>query len=259
MNQSEPFKEKNVPMSDNKNCDTGIDPAELRQLLGPAPILSTESADQFEKVLDRLIAALKPRDMVEGLLIWDFAIPSWEINRYARHRTVAFDRGFKQDLEFQVQRIKNEKARREDLAANLANHLSQKPADIAQLARLELQIKNADTEIDKILKSTPSELDHHRALEKAITFHKDLEFLITSLTKRRNNALEMLELYRAGLGKRVDEALNDILDAEYKVVGDQSQQMIQAPSLVPSMDPTTTRREVGEPCAEKTPGPTAAT
>jgi hypothetical protein len=33
--------------------------------------------------------------MVELILIRDFAIPSWELDRYTRHRTVAFDRKFK--------------------------------------------------------------------------------------------------------------------------------------------------------------------
>jgi hypothetical protein len=39
-------------------------------------------------------------------------------------------------------------------------------------------------------------------LEKSIAFHKDLEFLIASMTKRRDQALEMLNHYRQGLGQK---------------------------------------------------------
>ncbi len=222
--------------SNIKAQTSGPSPAAINALLGPAPILSTESAEQFDKVFDQLIVCLKVQDMVEGILIWDFAVPSWEINRYSRHRTVSFDRSFKQSLEFQVQRVKNEMAKTQGLASDIAQQATQSPFDIARLARLEKKVESSATEIQEILKRTPTDLDHSHALEKSISFHKDVEFLITSLTKRRNEALRMLDLYRAGLGKQVDQAMNEILDAEYKVV-DEHPQHVQSPSLVPSTVP----------------------
>jgi PIN domain nuclease of toxin-antitoxin system len=220
-------------MASNEMAKAGApSAAEMKALLGPPPILSTESAEQFEKVFDQLIDCLELQDMVDGILIREFAVSSWEINRYVRHRTVSFDRSFKQNRDLQVQRLKSQKARKEDLAANLARHLAQSPADISQMEHLETRVTSVDSEIDEILRRTPSELDHNAALEKGIMFHKELEFLITSLTKRRNEALEMLEFYRAGLGKHVANAMNEILDAEYKVVQEQPQQ-VGSPSLVP--------------------------
>jgi phytoene dehydrogenase-like protein len=73
-------------------------------------------------------------------------------------------------------------------------------------------------EIAEILKRTPTELAYNKALERNIGFHKDLEFLITSITKRRNEALEVLDRYRQGLGKRAEQVVQEILDAEYKEV-----------------------------------------
>jgi hypothetical protein len=78
--------------------------AEIKDLLGPPAILNTESAERFEKVFDQLIATITPRDMVEAILVRDYAVPSWEINRYTRHRTLSFDRSFKQNLDYRVQR-----------------------------------------------------------------------------------------------------------------------------------------------------------
>ena len=98
-------------------------------------------------------------------------------------------------------------------------------------------------DIEEILKRTPSELDHCHALEKAITFHKDVEFLIASLTKRRNEALQMLDLYRAGMAKRVDQAMNDIVDADYKIVEEKSRQ-VESPALVPAIDPAVETKQV---------------
>ena len=90
-------------------------------------------------------------------------------------------------------------------------------------------------EIEQVLKRTPSELDHHEAIEKGIALHKDLEFLISSLTKRKNEALQMLDSYRKGLGKRVAEALDEIVEGEFKEV-DAPAQLEEAavPKLIPA-------------------------
>jgi len=171
--------------------------------------------------------------MVELILIRDFAIASWELDRYTRDRAVAFDRKFKDTLEVQVQQLKTQRARREACSARLAEHLVERPPEVARLLELESKALEVDVEIDEILSRTPSELSYNLALEKSIAFHKDLEFLITCISKRRNEALEMLDRYRQGFGRRAKEAMDEILDAQYKVVEHQI-----APPLDPSLDPS---------------------
>ena len=73
-------------------------------------------------------------------------------------------------------------------------------------------------EIAKILRHTLGELAYNRALEGSINLHKDLEFLITSMTKRCHQALDTLDRYRQGLGRHVKAVTEEILDAEYKEV-----------------------------------------
>ena len=82
------------------------------------------------------------------------------------------------------------------------------------MVELEDKVMEADVEIAEILKRTPAELAYNRALERSIGLHKDLEFLITSMTKRRDQALEMLDRYRNGLGRRVKKTMDEILEAE---------------------------------------------
>jgi hypothetical protein len=82
---------------------------EMKALFAAPPVLATESADQFEKVFDQVAASLNVQDMVELILVRDFATPSWELDRYTRHRTVAFDRKFKDTLEAQVQQLKTQR------------------------------------------------------------------------------------------------------------------------------------------------------
>ena len=220
--------------------------ADMKALLPPVPVLATESLEQFEKVFDQILAALHVQDMVELILIRSFALPSWELDRYTRHRVVAFDRKFKAVLEDQVAHLQTQQARREALAQKLAEHLGQRPAEVGHLLQLENKVTEAEEEIHAILKRTPTDLAYNRALERSIGFHKDLEFLITSINKRRDQALEMLERYRQGLGKRAKEAMEEILDAEYQVVDP------TAPALVPPSDPNAGNKMVEDPSLEAT-------
>jgi hypothetical protein len=85
---------------------------------------------------------------------------------------------------------------------------------------------------------TISEMRNHaHALEKHVSFHKDVELIVASISRRRNEALRLFDLYRAGLGKRVDEAMKEIIDAEPEVDA-QPVQLLEAPTAVPSGDPS---------------------
>jgi hypothetical protein len=190
---------------------------EMKALLPPAPVLANESQEQFEKFFDQVLTTLQIHDMVEMILVRDFVLPSWEIARYTRHRVVALDRKFKGELQQQVSHLRDNQTRRAALAQRLVVYLGLRPREVSQLIELGGQVL-ADVEIAEILKHAPSELPYNRALQGNIDFHKDLEFLITSMTKRRDQALEMLDRYRQGLGRRAKEAVADVLDAEYNVV-----------------------------------------
>ena len=55
----------------------------------------------------------------------------------------------------------------------------------------------------------------------------------------------MLDLYRAGLGKQVETAMNEIIEGEYEEVEDQHQQ-VESPPLVPSTNPPAVEAEAAE-------------
>ncbi len=217
---------------------------EMRILLGPPPILSSESVDRFNRIFNQLLECLKPRDIVEVMLIRDFAVASWEADRYTGHRSLAFNRRFRQNIEHQIQQLKEQKARRKERVANYHRQSGERPRDIAALVELERRILEDDEGIEGLLKRAPSELDHNEAVEKGIALHKDLEFLISSLTKRKHEALEMLDRYRKGLGKRVAEAMDEILEGEFKEVG-ASPEEAAAPTLVPTEQESPGTDDVG--------------
>jgi len=183
-------------------------------LFGPLPVLTTESTEQFQEIMNQAIACVSPRDIMELMFIRDFVSESWQINRLRRHGTVAIERWYHQSQAYQVQRAKVLKARRDDRVNELAERLGQQPADIAELVHLEDKVLEGVADIDNLFARKATEMEHNRALEKSIQFHEQLERMIESATKRRNDALRQMEHYRKGLGQLVIEATTYVIDED---------------------------------------------
>ena len=57
-------------------------PDELREFLGPAPVLGSEDDRAYDAIMGRLTQSLAPRDFVEQLLVKEVADCFWEVTRY---------------------------------------------------------------------------------------------------------------------------------------------------------------------------------
>ncbi len=207
--------------------------ADFKVLFGPPPVLRTENREHYDEMFDRMAECFKPKDVVELTLIKHLVDAMWDIKRYTRHRTVAIERWFRQSLAFQAQRTKVQDQRKKSLAYDAAERVTQSPADVARLIELEDTVEATVSDVDAIRDRTPTELEHNRALEKGIAFHEQLDKWVTSATARFNNVLEQFELYREGLGHRLRQAAEEILDAEYEEISTQPEQ-IAAPALASS-------------------------
>ena len=155
-----------------------------------------------------------PADILEWHLVNRLIEEAWFIKRYTRHQTVAVERWYQQSLEFQAQRVKAQRARKETLANSLAERMTQRPPEVADLLHLEGKVLDSPAELDEILLRTPTELQHNRALEKSMLFQEQLDKLIASATKRFNDALELFEHYREGLGQRLRRVAEEVLKAD---------------------------------------------
>ena len=141
--------------------------ADLETLASPPPVLRSEDRELYEKIRDRFMACFAPVDLLEWHLVNRLIEEAWFIKRYTRHQTVAVERWYQQSLEFQAQRVKAQSARKETLANSLAERMTQRPPEVADLLHLEEKVLESPAELDEILQRTPTELQHNRALEKA--------------------------------------------------------------------------------------------
>jgi hypothetical protein len=127
------------------------------------------------------------------------------------------------------------RARKEDQAWKDAEKNNSKPADIARLVALEDSVFEMVSDTDEIMERRATEFEHNRAFQTGIRFQEQLDKLIASRIAGRNDALQQLEHYRAGLGQLAQKAADEILDAEFEEIKSQLEQSA-APSLALSKE-----------------------
>jgi hypothetical protein len=79
-----------------------------------------------------------------------------------------------------------------------------------------------------------TEREHNRVLEQSILFQERLNALIVLQTKMRNDALQQLELYRAGLGQLTKEVTNKTIETECKEISES--RLTEVPSIAPAQE-----------------------
>jgi hypothetical protein len=214
---------------------------DLEQLSGAPPVLRTEDAELYHQIRAYFMECFTPQDIVQWYLVDRLVESAWLIKRYSRHQTVAVERWYRRSLEFQAQRMKLQNARKERRTSNLADKMRQTPADVAHLQDLEDTILESITDVDEILERTPTELEHNQALEKGIIFQEQLDKLTSSATKRFNETLVLLEHYNEGLGRRLRQAAQKLLEPS----GGQLPQT-EAPSIVSVAQPRSSAAEIAQ-------------
>jgi hypothetical protein len=217
-----------------QNRSSSIKLAELGELLGPPPVLSTENAKAYDEVLARLMQCLAPRDFMEQILIKQLTDCTWEMMRYTRHKTLAIEHKVRQRLEFQAQRAKAAAQNRDAQARGLAESDHEPATELGRMSKLEDMVENVVHDVDAILLKPPVELDHVRALEAAIAYHGKLDQLLNAAVARRNDVLEQFERYRHGWGKRLRKASDEIIDAEFNDAEPEPKEV--AAPLAPSIE-----------------------
>jgi hypothetical protein len=225
---------------------------ELRRnmaLLGAPPVLSTENAKDFEETFLEIAKCFKVQDLLMVDLAWQYSVNSLFIRRNMRHSTIGVERWSRRNREIEEMKAQYNKALYEKKLQNIAEKISRTPEDVAEMAALEEKIAQSVSEIDGILAHKATEIDHNRALQVNVEFQQNLDQLINSATRRRNEAFYLLERYSTGLGRAVEEAVGKIVDAEFKEIESETEipteskieyrsAITAAPSISPGDDET---------------------
>jgi hypothetical protein len=144
--------------------------------------------------------------------------------RYTRHKTLTMERAFQPRLEFQRQRQR---------VAVQSNTLAKGPAEQTggSPTTPDDVLYSVVKDVDDILLKPAAELDHVRALEVALVKLEGTNKLLVRARARRDNVLEQIERYRAGLGQRLRRISDKIIATELAAVAAQPKQVVEP--LVP--------------------------
>src|SRR5262249_38759502 len=85
--------------TDLQKVSPAADFAELKKLLGPPPVLSSEDANAYYAILARILKSLGASDFIEQIIAKDLADATWEMIRYSRHKALAVERQYREQRE----------------------------------------------------------------------------------------------------------------------------------------------------------------
>jgi hypothetical protein len=205
--------------------------AELSKLFGPPPVLGTEDANAYERLLQGMIHCYAPQDFMEQWLIKQLADNMWEIKRYTRHKPLAVERKSRQLAEFEAKRVN---AREQHRQARVPRPESDgTPAsDFTRMMALEDKLEGVVEDVDALLLKPEVELRCNRALEGAAVYYSQLDDWLNNAFTRQKVLLDQLEQYRKGLVRRQRAADDDAIYAILEEVAGESAE--SAPPLAPA-------------------------
>src|SRR5260370_40815940 len=62
-------------------------PPEIRRLLGPAPVMSSEDPNRFEEMLNHFAQCYQPKNALEWSRVWTQTLSAWKLQRLTRYHT----------------------------------------------------------------------------------------------------------------------------------------------------------------------------
>ena len=179
--------------------------AQLRVLFGPPPVLSSENAKAYDEMLHRFIECFEPQDFFETVLMKDIADGTWESVRYSRHKVLLLDRRYRERREAEAKRRKEAAQAKAELARRVAASKAEPATEPVEA------LDHLVAECDAILVEPATELDHNRLLEVTVVYMEKLDKAQLIALAKRNKALDQLEWYREGLGRRMRTVSDDFI------------------------------------------------
>ncbi|MPZ37879.1 MAG: hypothetical protein GEU95_07405 [Rhizobiales bacterium] len=201
-------------------------PAEIRKLLGPPPLLSTEHQKFYYAMLAHFGASVEGTDLITWLLLKDVADARVEIARYRRFKTlrISIARSREKErtlaefgLEKKIETYENnvEKRRQEVAKSDLSDKEKEsKYADYDSALDDAIDGAEADyAELVKKLRAPDTDLDFMGVFRRWLEDFERLDVILQAAEERFRAALDELDRYQRGRFSRLSEEL-DVIEAE---------------------------------------------
>ncbi len=183
-------------------------------LLPTSPLLSTESAEDFNRVYDAFVQQIKPRGIIDHMHVLDTAELTLELLRIRRCKIGILNLALlaARTHVFQDLLVKNgyEYLQAKKLAEDVARRWSTNQAVRKWGERLLRQFQLDESAIEG------------EAYKNSAKYLEVLDKLEASIESRRNKALRCIAEYRSNLVRQLEQASDQIIEAEVLALEDTS-------------------------------------
>jgi hypothetical protein len=175
-------------------------------LIPTAPLLLTESKDEFNLIRDNLNDQIKPRGIIEQMYVEDIAYLVWEILRLRRGKVAILNLAFRDALTEVVMQLLHKpgdwKNRQKDHAEKLAREWFSDPDVKKQIAGLLREFNLDETAFEA------------EAFRKSADDLEGIDRLMASAEARRDKALVCIAQYRGDFGALLRERSDRLVDGK---------------------------------------------
>lgn len=205
----DPDRPATAPHTDNDHPTDGAPSARIRSLLGPPQLLSGEDQKRYDEVEAAIHAAVNPQDIFEKFWLRDLVDHEWEILRW-RRLTVGLVTATQQE------------ALKQSLYPLLrAAQYRLRGLDAEELARdFVMGKKSSIKEVNEVLSTAGLTWDFilAEAMSLKIGAIESFDCMCKTAEVRRDAQLRQIEHHRKSLGPALRAAINQIEDAEFRVI-----------------------------------------
>lgn len=185
-------------------------PPDIAEFLGDRPIVNGESAEQYDKLLSRLAAFIKPIDTIEWIWTKDITDASWEARRARRLRDQMLDLGRFKAMKRVAENILQEKRAVPEFGKLVDKTVAEWMGPGGEAVMTEFLAKR---DLD------PSAIAAEAFLIRSQPYEQ-LERIATAADKRRDAAFRDIARHRAGPLRPLRQS--NVVDAEAEDVTNES-------------------------------------
>ena len=169
------------------------------KVLPTAPLLMTESKDEFTRICDALNDEIRPRGIIEEMYVADIACLVWEALRLRRSKVAMMNSGFRTALTQIIGQMQKE--------SGVWRGMLEKSGD-EQLALAWFCDQRAKTQVAELLEKfgLDESAIEAEAFRKAADDIERIDHLLALAEARRDRALNSIAHYRGDFGARLRES-----------------------------------------------------
>jgi hypothetical protein len=205
-------------------------PAEVLELLGPPPLLSTEDTNLYSALVAHLAQSVQPRDIITWMLIKDLADHQVEIARYRRIKTSLLEQPYRKKVAALVGRLETtlrdqpdelreaaEKEKAElDKSNKSAGEIKKLKANIVRkLARdISKSRTHCQEHLECLTAARVTDAEVAASFQTWIQQHEQIDVLLQAAEQRFSAALKELERHVHGFGRFLREEMDKVIEGE---------------------------------------------